>query len=407
MRRTTILLALVVVVAGAGTFLVIDRNRLDPWLDCTMPQRNPAPTPVTVGEPIGSVVFDLVVPMEGAIAIDLHPDTGAMYVATKGGTVEHIDDAGATTVIDLSAEVSTTLEQGLLGLAVAPDGSHLYLDFTDLDDDTHVVEYELDGNGLPMLDSRRQVLFVEQPFPTHNGGHLLFGPDGYLWIGLGDGGGSVDGPDFGWGPNAQDLTSLHGSLLRIDPRPSGSAPYGIPGDNPFVGVEGARDEIWMIGLRNPWRFGFDSATGDLWVGDVGQFCWEEINHLPATEGRGAAVNLGWPIVEGPDEYRGGSVEGLTWAAYDLPRSEGFRSVVGGVVYRGAAIPDLVGWYLFADTYIGAVRAMRVSPDGSVQVRPIESQAKWIASFTEGLDGEVYAVSLQEGIYRMVRSQGIG
>lgn len=262
----------------------MDRRRNQAAFSCALPQRNESSAPATVGEPIDTAGFELVASMEGALAVAFHPGSGSMYVATKQGTAEKVVDGSATVVIDLSDEVAKGFEQGLLGLAFHPDGGHVYLDYTDTNNDTRVVEYEVGSEGIPVLGSRRDVLIVEQPMGTHNGGHLVFGPDGYLWISLGDGGGIDGGPDTGVPENAQDLGSVLGSLLRIDPRPSGGAAYSTPSDNPFVGIAGAREEIWMIGLRNPWRFSFDSETGDLWIGDVGQFCWEEINFLPATGG---------------------------------------------------------------------------------------------------------------------------
>ena len=254
---------------------------------------------------------------------------------------------------------------------------------------------------MPNVDTRREVFFVGQPTSEHNGGHLEFGPDGYLWISLGDGGGVIGGPETGVSENAQDLGTVLGSLLRIDPRPSDGSAYSIPADNPFVGVAGARDEIWMIGLRNPWRFSFDSETGDLWVGDVGQFCWEEINFFAAAEGRGAAANLGWPMVEGPDNWRGGDIDGVTWAIHDLPHSLGNRSLTGGLVYRGNDLPGLRGWYIFTDAYFGDMRAMAVTGDGHVEVRSFTVDRSMAVSFAEGPDGEIYVVSFGEGVSKLV------
>lgn len=405
--RRSIVLTLIVILAGVAGFLLVNRDRVDAWVECTMQERH-APATAAMGDPFDSLAFEVVAPVEGAVAMDFHPTLGVMYVATKGGTVEMIEPSGSSVVLDIGSEVSSTLEQGLLGLAVAPAGDRIYLNYTDLEDHTHIIEYELaPATGRPVAETRREVLMVEQPFHTHNGGHLLFGPDGYLWIGLGDGGGSLKGPDFGFGENAQDLSSLHGSLLRIDPRPADGAAYTIPADNPYVGVEGARGEIWMTGLRNPWRFSFDSATGDLWIGDVGQFCWEEIDYFAAADGLGARANLGWPMVEGPDDYRGGSVDGVTWAIHDVSHSTGDRSVVGGVVYRGSEIPELEGWYVFTDTYVGNMRALQVGSGGDVEVRPLGVDRGQAVSFSEGPDGELYVLSFQEGVSKLVRATGSG
>jgi glucose/arabinose dehydrogenase len=387
--------------AGVAVFVVMDRRKTEDIFNCRQTQRNESPTPFTVASPIDFAGFDVLASIEGAVAMDFHPDSNEMYVATKQGTVERVVNGSATVVIDLTDQVSKGNEQGLLGMAFHPDGTYLYLQYTDVDSDTHVVEFGVDDRGVPNVDTRREVLFVEQPMTTHNGGHLAFGPDGYLWIGLGDGGGVIGGPETGVSENAQDLSTVLGSLLRIDPRPSDGSAYSIPSDNPFVGVAGARGEIWMYGLRNPWRFSFDSETGDLWVGDVGQFCWEEINFFEAAEGRGAGANLGWPMVEGPDNWRGGEIEGVTWAIHDLAHSLGNQSVTGGVVYRGDDLPELRGSYIFTDAYLGNMRAMTVADDGHVEVRSFTVDPSWAVSFTEGPDGEVYVVSLTEGVSKLV------
>jgi glucose/arabinose dehydrogenase len=400
--RRFLLVLLIVVVVGAGIVVIRDRSRTQAAFSCSLPQRNESPAPVTVGEPIGTAMFELVASVDGALAMEFHPSSGAMYVATKQGTVEHVVDGSTTVVVDLTGEVAKGFEQGLLGMAFHPSGNHMYLNYTDTRDDTRVIEFAVDQDGTPLVETRRDVLLVEQPAITHNGGHLAFGPEGYLWIGFGDGGGEPNGgPKTGFSENAQDLGSLLGSLSRIDPRPSGEAAYSIPPDNPYVGVAGAREEIWMIGLRNPWRFGFDSETGDLWIGDVGQFCWEEINFIAAGQDRLPAENLGWPMVEGPDEWRGGDVDGVMWAAYDLAHADGERSVVGGVVYRGHDLPELQGWYIFTDSYVGNIRAMRISDDGGVDVRSFTVDRSQAVSFTEGPDGEIYVISFGEGVSKLV------
>lgn len=399
--RRTILLVLISALVLIAVYTTVNRFRVDAWFNCTMPQWNESPSKVSIGDPFDSIAIEEVISLDGALAVDFHPGSNEMYVATKGGTVEFVSGGTAEAVLDFSDEVSTTLEQGLLGLVFHPDGTHLYLNYTDTAGDTNVVEYEVDEMGMPAETSKRQVLLVEQPSGTHNGGHIEFGPDGYLWIGLGDGGGSLGGPETGFGENSQDLGSLLGSILRIDPRPGDGSEYTIPADNPFVDVAGARGEIWTLGLRNPWRFSFDSATGDLWIGDVGEFCWEEINFLAARDGMGAAENLGWPIVEGPDKYRGGSIEDVTWAVYDLPHAEGNRSIVGGIVYRGSALPELEGWYVFSETYIGNMRALRINADGGIEVRSLSVDRTQTVSFAEGPAGELYVVSFGEGVSKLV------
>ena len=210
-------------------------------------------------------------------------------------------------VLDISGDVSQNGgEQGLLGIAFAPDGGHLYVDYTDRAGTTRIVEYAMRGHTV-VTASRRVVLSVAQPQANHNGGQLAFGPDGMLYIALGDGGSAGDrGPGHADGGNSQSLATLLGKILRIDPTPRGSSPYTVPTDNPFVGQPDVRGEIWSYGLRNPWRFTFDAHNGDMWIGDVGQSAWEEIDRAAAVEGRnaGRGVNFGWPRLEGDHSFSG-------------------------------------------------------------------------------------------------------
>ena len=217
-------------------------------------------------------------------------------------------------MLDLTGSVSTGGEQGLLGLAFSPDGGRLYVNYTDPAGDTRIVEYAFaDGRADP--GSARELLIVDQPFANHNGGNLVFGPDGMLWIGLGDGGGGNDPQG-----NAQSLGTLLGKMLRIDPRPSGGRPYTVPPDNPFVGTDGARGEIWAFGLRNPWRYSFDKATGDLWIGDVGQNAREEVDFTPA--GSPGGLNYGWPGLEGNRSNSGSAPSGAVAPDPRLPARRG-------------------------------------------------------------------------------------
>ena len=201
----------------------------------------------------------------------------ALYVAEKTGKVVAVRDGIVDPVpmLDLSEEVSLGGEQGLLGLAFSPDGRDVYVNFTDTNGDTHITGYAMRG-GQADTATRRDLLVVDQPYSNHNGGNLVFGPDGYLYIGLGDGGSGGDPQG-----NGQSLSTLLGKMLRIDPTPFGDRPYRIPTDNPFVGHVAARPEIWAYGLRNPWRYSFDRLTGDLWIGDVGQSAWEEVDVQPS------------------------------------------------------------------------------------------------------------------------------
>jgi|GEM_PF-414337 putative cell wall-binding protein len=298
-------------------------------------------------------------------------------------------------VLDVAARTTAAGERGLLGAAFSRDGTFVYVHYTDLAGDTTLDEYRLRADGTADPATRRLVLAVDQPYSNHNGGQLAFGPDGRLYLGLGDGGGAGDPDD-----RAQDLGSLLGKILRIDPRPSGAQPYGIPPDNPFVGRAGARPEVWAYGLRNPWRFSFDPDTGDLWVGDVGQGAREEIDlGRPVAPLRGA--DLGWPRFEGTLAYRGGAA-GVA-PVYDYPHSGGRCSVTGGHVVRTPALPWLVGAYVFGDFCAGNLQALRVGADGSVGVSDLGVRVPRLSGFGVDGNGRLYAASLDGPLYRLDRA----
>jgi hypothetical protein len=338
--------------------------------------------------------------LEQPLALAVRGGDPALYVAEKVGRVVALRDGKTEVVLDLTGEVSLGSEQGLLGLAFSPDGRFLYVDYTDLEGDTHVTEFRFDERGAD-LGSRRDVLFVDQPFSNHNGGQVTFGPDEYLYVALGDGGSGGD--PMG---NSQSLGTLLGKLLRISPRPSGGARYGVPPDNPFVGRDGARPEIWAYGLRNPWRFSFDRATGDLWIGDVGQNAWEEIDVAPA--GTGAGTNFGWDALEGSHTYEGGVAPGKTvLPVFEYANGEGACSVTGGYVYRGRAIRQLVGAYVFADYCGGAIEAFVLRGGEAKEHRELGPVVENLASFGEDARGELYALSLSGGVYRLVPARDRG
>lgn len=283
------------------------------------------------------------------------------YVVSQKGTVRPVrNDTVGSPVLDITDEVSTDGERGLLGLTFSENGSLAYTNHTDLDGSTVITEYPVSRNGDFDLESRRVLLTIEQPYANHNGGNVTIGPDGMLYIGMGDGGSANDPERRGL-----DLSSLLGKLLRIDPTPSGGRPYTVPTDNPFVEVEGARPEIWAIGLRNPWRFSFDAETGDIWIPDVGQALWEEINHATATNGTGAGrgLNFGWSAFEGTHRFNDDQpTDNVTMPIFEYEHTvEDGCSVSGGAVARDAAIPSLVGWYVHGDYCSGAVFALRTSP----------------------------------------------
>jgi len=309
-------------------------------------------------------------------------------VAVSGGTV--------TPVLDLTARVGAGGERGLLGLAFSPDGSRLYVHYTDTNGNTQLDEYAMGAGGIDP-ESRRPLLSVEQPQANHNGGQLTYGPDGMLWLGLGDGGaGGDEGPGHAPEGNGQSLDTLLGKLVRIDP--SQGDPYAIPPDNPFASG-GGRPEIWAYGLRNPWRFNFDRETDDLWIADVGQNAWEEVNFAPAPDwGKGA--NYGWPYLEGTHEFRGGAHEDVVAPVIEYSHDDGSCSVTGGYVYRGSKIRQLEGAYLYSDYCVGTIHAVRLVGSEIADQAALPIEASNIAAFGQDADGELYVLSQGEGLLRI-------
>ena len=343
--------------------------------------------------------------VDSPTALVVRPGSETMYVAERPGRVRPVTVAGTgpdrtyqvgDPVLDISDNVVADGERGLLDIAFSPDGGTLYVHYSLAPSgDARVAAYTMAGDEVD-TGSYRELLAVEDPFPNHNGGEMEFGPDGYLYIALGDGGGGGD-PEG----NGQDTQALLGKILRIDPAsPSGGQEYGIPADNPFADGAGGRPEVWLYGVRNPWRFSFDRANGDLWIGDVGQNEWEEIDQLQAAAGGGRGANLGWNEVEATHPFEGGSnPDGGVLPVFEYSHDEGC-SVTGGVVYRGAAIPGLGGAYLFSDYCQGDVRGLRVRDGQVTEERTFDAHVDQLVSFSEDAAGEVYALSLLGGIYRL-------
>ncbi len=397
MRRAFALVGLVAMIAtacGGEGSTVATSSPPSPPPGASSPPTSPSPA---AGPDLSNVSVELtkVATLDAPLGMAIRTGDDALYVAEKGGRVMAIrgGQVDGTPVLDVSSLVSTGSEQGLLGLAFSPDGTFLYVNYTDTGGDTNVVEYRMQGDRAD-AGSARRVLFIQQPFSNHNGGNLVFGPDGYLYIGMGDGGSQGD-PNG----NGQNLEVLLAKMLRIDPRPSGGKPYGIPPDNPFVGRAGARPEIWDFGLRNPWRYAFDRETGDLWIGDVGGSEREEIDVEPA--GSKGGRNYGWSVLEGTVPQSDNVPPNTVPPVYEYDHSGGRCVVTGGFVYRGSAIPDLVGAYVFADFCQGELKAF-VPPEGGGMGKPVSLgvTADVLASFGEDQAGELYVLSLSGGVYRI-------
>jgi glucose/arabinose dehydrogenase len=287
-------------------------------------------------------------------------------------------------------------ERGLLGLAFHPQyaqNGYFYINYTDLSGNTVIARYQVssDDPNRAQADSEIRLLQVTQPFANHNGGEVTFGPDGFLYLGLGDGGSGGD--PYG---NGQSLGTLLGKILRLDV--NNGDPYSIPASNPFANG-GGLPEIWAYGLRNPWRFSFDHLTGDLYIGDVGQNSWEEIDFLPA--GSPGGTNFGWNIMEGFHPYQGSAPAGgdLTPPVVEYGHDMGC-SVTGGVVYRGERLPGWQGVYLFGDYCSGNVWGLLRDPQGNWQSRLLFETPARITSFGEDESGEVYMVDYGGRVYTL-------
>ena len=333
------------------------------------------------------------------------PGDPRLFVVEKGGTIRIIKGGTvlSTPFLDISALVSNGGEQGLLGLAFDPQyptNHRFFVDYTDVDGNTVVASYVAAAGDPDVADAASVAvrLRVDQPYANHNGGQLAFGPDGYLYVALGDGGSAGD-PE-GHGQNPRDLL---GSLLRLDV--SGSTGYTSPASNPHADDASWAPEIWDIGLRNPWRFSFDRATGDLYIADVGQGEREEIDVATAASGGGRGVNYGWAITEGNACYGTSSCDrtGLTAPVLDYRHADGSCSITGGYVYRGSAIATLAGTYFYSDYCSGWVRSFRFADGQATEATTWGSLAPGghVTSLGEDAAGELYLVTSEGGVYRIV------
>lgn len=324
--------------------------------------------------------------------VEAKDDSGNIYVVEKGGKIISLKNKSKTTFLDISDRVrDRESERGLLSVAFHPDlkkNGRYFVYYTNSRGAVIVSEF----NSATGNQSEKVLLKISQPYSNHNGGQLDFGPDGYLYIGTGDGGAGGDPLD-----NAQNKLSLLGKILRIDV--NNGSPYGIPPDNPFVNKSG-EDEIWAYGLRNPWRFSFDTKTGDLYNADVGQNEWEEINFQPANSKGGE--NYGWRILEGFHTFKNDNntnINSLTMPVMEYNHSEGC-SVTGGYVYRGENFKQLDGTYFFGDFCTGNIWGLR-NRNGEWEYAKFLTTDHLISSFGQDQTGNVYVIDFKSGdIYRI-------
>ena len=342
-----------------------------------------------------TVVLTQVANLPDAIVMSTRPSNGVSYVGTRDGRIYMLRPGGQSPLLalDMRAYTRATGERGLLGLTFHPTLNYAYISHTSVAGNSRLVEYVVRPDGTFRRTSRRTVLTQTQPFANHNGGNIAFGPDGYLYMGFGDGGSGGDPHRY-----ALKLNTWLGKIIRINPRPTRTRSYQIPADNPYVATKGAKKEIWSIGLRNPWRWAFDPSTGDLWIGDVGQGNVEEVDLAPAADGGGKGVSFGWSAYEGTDRYNDDQpATGHQDPLYEYTHGDGNCSITGGVVYHGTAVPALDGAYLFADFCVGEILALTLD-GGNPTVTPIASVDNPV-SFGVDAAGEAYVLTLGGDVLR--------
>ena len=338
-------------------------------------------------------------------------DRSRLFVVEQPGRIRVVRSGVrlARPFLDIRSQVSFGGERGLLSMAFPPDYAatgRFYVYYTARNGALTLAEFRRSTADRANPGSARVLLAIPHPRGNHNGGQLQFGPDGHLWIGTGDGGGTGD-PDL----NGQNLGALLGKILRIDPRPTGGAQYGIPTDNPFVGRAGARPEIWAYGLRNPWRFSFDRETGDLVIGDVGQGAWEEIDFAPAP-GRGRGANYGWGCWEGRHvfERNSGAAQCSPPPSHVPPVHEYSHdtrgcSITGGYVVRDPTVPALDGRYVYGDYCRSPLWSLRLGSPAAQDDRRLGLSVAGLTSFGEDACGHVYVISGDGPVFRLQAEGG--
>jgi glucose/arabinose dehydrogenase len=336
--------------------------------------------------------------------------SGRLFVVEQSGKIWVLNSTtGVNSVfLDVSNLISREAlgsaysERGLLGLAFSPDyktNGIFFIDYTDQNGNSVLARYHVSADDPNKADpsSATQLLYVQQPYANHNGGNLVFGPDGYLYVGFGDGGSAGDPQG-----NGQNPGTLLGTILRLDV--SGTDGYAVPPSNPFAGSSTARPEIWAWGLRNPWRFSFDRTTGDLYIGDVGQNNWEEVDFQPASSTGGQ--NYGWNAYEGTHVYSGQpAASDVVMPILEYDHGGGRCSITGGYVYRGQQIPGLQGYYLYGDWCAGTIWAAQRDSAGNWSTVVSLQSGRQISSFGQDEAGELYVVDYGGAVLRLEPGSG--
>lgn len=389
---------------ATNTFIPIIEAQVTPTAESTptlTPTDVPDPSPTAPAPIEGITLLPVITQGLDQPTFLTHAFDGRLFVLERDGRIRIIEDGQLLTepFLDIDDRVSSnSSEQGLLGLAFHPDYAsdgaphegHFFVNYTDNLGDTHISRFSVASVDPNRADPQSEVeyLFQDQPFPNHNGGMLAFGPDGYLYAGLGDGGSADDPLEAG-----QSLETLLGKVLRLDVD-SLENEYAIPPGNPFDGQPGALPEIWAFGLRNPWRFSFDRETGDLFIADVGQRDWEEVNFQPGNSSGGE--NYGWSIMEGSNCFLTDNCDqsGLALPVFEYGHDQGC-SVTGGYRYRGDQFPDMQGAYFVADYCSGLIWRL-AQQSGSWQAAQVLDSGLVISSFGEDSAGEIYLLDYGSG-----------
>jgi glucose/arabinose dehydrogenase len=359
--------------------------------------------PPVVPQPIDSVtlrVQTVATGLSSPVHLAAPANDSRLFIVEQPGRIRIVQGGqlASTPFLDIRAKVGSGGEQGLLSVAFHPNyatNGYFFVNYTDLNGDTRVERYQVSGNpNAADPASAKLIITVAQPFTNHNGGQLAFGADGKLYIGMGDGGSGGDPENHG-----QDRATLLGDLLRIDV--DAGDPYAIPPDNPHAASTQLRPEIWASGLRNPWRFSFDFTENMLYIADVGQGSWEEVNVVPATQ---SAINYGWRVMEGAHCYNAGTCDqsGLQLPAHEYANDGETCAVTGGHVYRGAAIPGITGHYFYSDYCAGWLKSFRLANGTATAHRTWDvGDLGSVTSFGVDAAGELYILSADGTVRKLV------